>query len=67
MAEEIFAYTNLFYGIYRQGFIIHWNPFYRMFNHPGEFIIHNQLAIIDCHAHFDHSQTVYQVGTCQRW
>ena len=67
MADKILADANLVNRINRQGLIVYRNSLNRVFNHFCELIVHDKLAVIDCHAHFDHSQTVYQVGACQRW
>ena len=66
MAEEVFTNPDLFDDIHCQGPIIHGNSIYRMLYHVGKLIIYNELAKIKCDSTFKHSQTIYQVGACQR-
>ena len=39
---------------------------YDVLDHPGHFVVGHHLAETQGHPHFEHPQTVYQVGTCQR-
>ena len=66
MAEKIIADTDFMNNVNRQGLVVDRNAPYYVFNHAGKFVIHHQLAVINCHAHFNHTQAVNQVGTCQR-
>lgn len=66
VTEEIVSDTDFTDGFHGQRLTVHRNPLQDELDHPGEFIVHDQLAEIDCHAHFDHPKAVNQVGTCQR-
>ncbi len=66
VAEKIFGRADLMHYVDGQRFIIDRYSLQRILDHAGELVVHYQLAIVNCHAHFDHPQAVYQVGTCQR-
>jgi hypothetical protein len=66
VTEEIVSDAGFVNGFHGQHLAIHRNSLQYELDHPGEFIVHDQLAEIDCHAHFDHPKAVNQVGTCQR-
>ncbi len=67
VAEEIIKGAYLSNNIYCQRLVIDRNPLDNMLDHPGELVVHNQLAKTEGHSHLKHSQTVYQIGPCQYW
>lgn len=67
VAEEIVERAYLSNDIDGQGLVTYGDPPDNMLYHPREFIIHNKLRKTEGHPHLEHSQTVYQIGTCQSW
>ena len=72
MFEGVFRPEKILKGAHRmdnfdgQRFVIDRNSVENMLDHSGEFVIHHQLAKIQCDAHFEHPQSVDHVDPCQR-
>ena len=66
VADKILEVADLLDHSQGQGFIVYRNALHTVLDHLRKFTIHHQLAEIKSDAHFQHSQAIDQVGTCQR-
>ncbi len=65
MSQEVLRRTHRLDDIDGQGFIVDAKTPDGLLDHPGKFIVQDQLGKIECDSALKHSRAVNQIGTCQ--